>query len=102
MLTFAFGLIHGCGFASALREAGVGENGTSVITILAHGDHPEWYQLPKDPHVPILVKLWKHVLRPLGAVAIFGAVIGAFAHYTKYGPKKVVGAEDEDANLPRA
>ena len=34
MLTFAFGLIHGCGFASALREVGVGANGTSVVTPL--------------------------------------------------------------------
>lgn len=34
MLTFTFGLIHGCGFASALREAGVGANGTSVVTPL--------------------------------------------------------------------
>src|SRR5205085_8500070 len=31
---FAFGLIHGCGFASVLREAGVGTNGTSVVTPL--------------------------------------------------------------------
>ena len=34
LLTFAFGLVHGCGFASALREAGVGANGTSVVTPL--------------------------------------------------------------------
>ena len=34
MLTFAFGLIHGCGFASALRELGIGANGTSVVTPL--------------------------------------------------------------------
>jgi hydrogenase/urease accessory protein HupE len=34
MLTFAFGLIHGCGFASALRELGVGTHGTSVVTPL--------------------------------------------------------------------
>jgi len=34
MLTFAFGLIHGCAFASALKEAGVGANGTSVVTPL--------------------------------------------------------------------
>ena len=34
MLTFAFGLIHGCGFASALREVGVGANGSSVVTPL--------------------------------------------------------------------
>lgn len=30
LLTFAFGLIHGFGFASVLRELGVGENGTSI------------------------------------------------------------------------
>jgi hydrogenase/urease accessory protein HupE len=34
MLTFAFGLIHGCGFASALRDLGIGANGTSVVTPL--------------------------------------------------------------------
>jgi len=34
MLTFAFGLIHGCGFASVLRELGLGANGTSVVTPL--------------------------------------------------------------------
>jgi hypothetical protein len=34
MLTFAFGLIHGCGFASVLREMGVGADGTSVVTPL--------------------------------------------------------------------
>ena len=34
MLTFAIGLIHGCGFASALRDAGVGANGSSVATPL--------------------------------------------------------------------
>src|SRR5262249_44758873 len=31
LLTFGFGLIHGCGFASALRELGLGANGTSVV-----------------------------------------------------------------------
>jgi hydrogenase/urease accessory protein HupE len=29
-LTFAFGLIHGFGFASVLRELGVGEGGTGI------------------------------------------------------------------------
>ena len=90
------------GFQHAAVYDPAGVNGTSVVTILAHGDHPEWYDLPRDPHVPILVKLWKHVLRPLGAVAIFGAIIGAFAHYTKYGPKKVAGADAEDTNFPEA
>jgi len=31
MLAFAFGLVHGCGFASALRDLGVGLDGRSII-----------------------------------------------------------------------
>ena len=31
ILTFVFGLIHGFGFASVLRQLGVGENGTSIV-----------------------------------------------------------------------
>ena len=34
MLTFAFGLVHGLGFASALRDLGVGANGGSVAVPL--------------------------------------------------------------------
>jgi hypothetical protein len=34
LLTFAFGLIHGFGFASALRELGVGNNGGGIIVPL--------------------------------------------------------------------
>jgi len=33
-LTFVFGLIHGCGFASALQELGVGSNGLGIVTPL--------------------------------------------------------------------
>jgi hypothetical protein len=34
LLTFAFGLIHGLGFAYALKEVGVGSNGASIIVPL--------------------------------------------------------------------
>ena len=34
MLTFGFGLIHGCGFATALRDLGIGANGTSIAVPL--------------------------------------------------------------------
>jgi hypothetical protein len=90
------------GFGQAVLYNPSGVGGTGVVTVLAHGDHPDWYGLPADPHVPILVKLWKNVLRPIGAVAIFGAVIGAFAHYTKFGRKEVRGADSQDTNLPTA
>jgi formate dehydrogenase iron-sulfur subunit len=88
------------GFAQAMLYDPKGVGGTGVVTVLAHGDHPDWYGLPADPHVPLLVKLWKSVLRPLGAVAIFGAVIGAFTHFTKYGRKEAEGTDDDDTNLP--
>ena len=91
------------GFPQAALYDPQGVNGTSVITVLAHGDHPEYYGLPTDPHVPWSVKVGKRVLRSLGILAIFGAVAGAFAHYTKYGPKVTKGSSsDTDANAPRA
>ena len=91
------------GFQNAALYDPKGVGGTSVVTVLAYGDHPDWYNLPADPHVPILVKFWKNVLRPLGAVAIFGAIIGAFVHYTKFGAKEIRGSDDaEDRNLPSA
>ena len=34
LLTFCFGLIHGCGFASALSDLGVGANGTPIFVPL--------------------------------------------------------------------
>jgi formate dehydrogenase iron-sulfur subunit len=90
------------GFAQASVYDPQGVGGTSVVTVLAHGDHPEWYNLPADPHVPVLVRLWKNVLRPIGALAIFGAVVGAFGHYMNHGRKGVRGADTHDANLPEA
>jgi HupE / UreJ protein len=33
ILAFTFGLVHGLGFASALREVGVGVDGMSVIIL---------------------------------------------------------------------
>ena len=62
--------------------------GTGVVTVLAHGDHPEWYGLPKTPTVPMAVKVSKSVIKPLGFLAIFGAIGAVFAHYFRFGPKK--------------
>ena len=76
------------GFAQAAVYDPPGVGGTGVITILAHGDHPEWYGLPVDPHVPLTVRVWKTVLRPLGFLAMIGAVLGVFGHYLTQGPKE--------------
>ena len=85
--------------ANGLAEAALynppGVGGTGVVTVLAHGNHPEWYGLPADPHVPLTVRVWKLVLRPLGIFAILGSVIGAFAHFLTEGPKEVEVKEAE-------
>jgi formate dehydrogenase iron-sulfur subunit len=75
------------GFREAALYDPPGVGGTGVVTVLAHGDHPEWYGLPRDPRVPFSIGVLKRVLRPLGMLAIFAAVVGAFAHYTRYGRK---------------
>jgi formate dehydrogenase iron-sulfur subunit len=72
--------------AAVYDPQGVG--GTSVITVLVHGDHPEWYGgLPADPKVSWGVKLWKKVIRPLGFLGIVGAIVGAFGHHLYHGAK---------------
>ena len=82
------------GFMQAALYDPPGVGGTGVVTVLAHGDHPEWYDLPKDPTVPLSVRLWKSVLRPVGLMAIFAAVAGAVGHFFSYGPKQP--ADDGD------
>jgi formate dehydrogenase beta subunit len=76
------------GFAQAALYDPPGVGGTGVITVLAHGDHPEWYGLPKDPHVPTGVRFWKNVLRPVGVIAFAAAFFAMVGHYLTYGPKK--------------
>ena len=76
------------GFAGAALYDPPGVGGTGVVTVLAHGDHPEWYGLPRDPHVPLGLRLWKSLLRPLGAVAMLGTVLAAIGHFMVQGPKE--------------
>ena len=82
------GQLRESGFASAGVYDPPGVGGTGVVTVLAHADHPEWYGLPKDPHIPLGVRVAKSILKPLGLIAIFGAVAGVFTHFMQYGPKK--------------
>jgi formate dehydrogenase iron-sulfur subunit len=64
-----------------------GVGGTHVMYVLQHADQPELYHgLPSDPKISPLVSLWKGVLKPLGVLAMIGAVAGSFLHYMKVGP----------------
>src|ERR1700687_4059106 len=73
--------------AGVYDPAGVG--GTHVIYVLHDIEHPELYGgLPKDPHVPLLVRIWKGPLKWLGNFAMAAGIIGVITHYVRYGPKE--------------
>ena len=76
------------GYPNATLYDPKGVGGTGVVTVLAHGDKPEWYGLPRDPHIPLAVGFWKSVLRPLGLFAMVGTVLATVGHYMAIGPKK--------------
>ena len=88
------------GFANAGLYDPQGVKGTGVVTVLAHGDHPEWYGLPRDPQVPWTVSFSRRFLRPLGLVAIFGTVAGVLGHFLRHGPKKPPEGGPPDAQPP--
>jgi hydrogenase/urease accessory protein HupE len=83
LLTFAFGLVHGFGFASALREMGVGSGGSAVaVPLLAFNSGVELGQMMVAGL--ILPVLWQLKQRPQFAVrwapacSVLVALAGAF------------------------
>ena len=78
------------GFENAGLYDPAGVGGTHVIYVLHDAKNPELYGgLPKDPHIPYSVRLWKGPLKWLGNVAMIGGLVGLAWHYMRYGPKKV-------------
>lgn len=75
------------GFAQAAVYDPPGVGGTGVVTVLAHGDQPELYGLPRDPQIPLAVKIWKGPLKWLGNAAIFAGLLGAAIHFVRFGRK---------------
>src|SRR5579872_2843715 len=74
--------------AGVYDPAGVG--GTHVMYVLHDIEHPERYGgLPKDPQVPLMVRLWKGPLKWLGDIAMTAGVVGLVLHYVRFGPKRV-------------
>jgi formate dehydrogenase iron-sulfur subunit len=80
--------LQATGFPNAMLYDPPGVGGTTVVTVLAHGDRPELYGLPKDPRIPVAVHS-KRILKPLGIFAIGATIVGLFAHFLTVGPKKV-------------
>ncbi len=83
LLVFAFGLIHGLGFASVLRELGVGTTGTGVVMpLLSFNLGVELGQLlVAVPLVPLLRRLNERpifVQRWVPACSVVAAMVGTF------------------------
>jgi len=76
------------GFAQAAMYDPPGVGGTGVVTVLAFGDRPELYGLPKDPTVPAAVRFWKGPLKWFGNVAMLGGLAVAAVHFMRYGRKE--------------
>ena len=75
------------GFPQAAVYDPPGVGGTGVVTVLAFGNQPELYGLPRDPVVPRAVQLWKGAVRSIGGVAVVGGLLAAAVHYVRYGRK---------------
>jgi hypothetical protein len=75
------------GFSKAAVYDPPGVGGTAVVTVLAFGDRPELYGLPRNPTIPLAVRLWKGPLKWLGNVAMIGGIAAAVAHYVRFGRK---------------
>jgi formate dehydrogenase beta subunit len=78
---------------SGFQDAGVydpeGVGGTHVIYVLHDAKNPELYGgLPKDPRIPLSVRLWKAPLKWIGNLAMIGGIVGMALHYMRFGPKK--------------
>ena len=79
--------LHANGFTQAAVYDPPGVGGTSVVTVLAYGDRPELYGLPRDPTIPIAVRLWKGPLKWIGNLAMVGGILGVLVHYVRFGRK---------------
>lgn len=84
------------GFEKAAVYDPRGVGGTGVIYVLALGDQPELYGLPKDPHVPWTVTIWKNVLKPFGALAMVAGLFGVLFHFIRYGRNEVPHASKSE------
>ncbi len=82
--------------AGVYDPAGVG--GTGVIYVLHDVTKPELYGgLPKNPTVPLSVRLWKEPLKWIGNLAMVLGLVGLFGHYLRFGPKE----REEEKTTPK-
>jgi formate dehydrogenase iron-sulfur subunit len=93
------GQLRANGYAQAAVYDPPGVGGTSVVSVLAFGDRPELYGLPRDPSVPVFVRFTRGPLRWLGNFAMVAGILLAVMHFVRYGRKRVA---DEEARARAA
>lgn len=84
ILTFAFGLIHGLGFASVLRDLGIARSGAAaIVPLIAFNGGVELGQLAVAAVVlPLIWKLYRHPgFVQIGIPACSAAVAAAGAYW---------------------
>jgi hypothetical protein len=77
------------GFKNAAIYDPPGVGGTGVVTVLAFGDQPELYGLPRNPTIPLAVRIWKGPLKAFGNLALVGGLLAAAVHFIRFGRKKM-------------
>ena len=88
------------GFAQAAVYDPPGVGGTGVVTVLAFGDQPELYGLPRNPTVPLAVQVWKGPLKWLGNLAMLGGLAVAAVHFVRYGRKEHKEGPSPESRIP--
>jgi len=77
------------GFDQAGLYDPAGVSGTHVMYVLHHADQPELYNdLPKDPQISPMVRVWKGVAKPFGLALIGLTALAGFFHYIVVGPSE--------------
>jgi formate dehydrogenase iron-sulfur subunit len=85
-----------------------GVGGTHVMYVLHHADQPQLYNdLPKDPHISLMVQTWKGFAKPLALAGMAFAAVAGFFHYIGIGPDETddqdeAKAADEAKRLEKA
>ncbi|HWA45538.1 MAG TPA: formate dehydrogenase subunit beta [Hypericibacter adhaerens] len=86
------------GYANAGLYDPPGVGGTHVMYVLHHADRPEIYAgLPKDPHISVLVELWKGASKYAGLAVIGGMALFGLVHHLVTGANKVTPEDERDA-----
>src|SRR5690554_744382 len=86
------------GFENAGIYDPEGVGGTHVMYVLHHRDRPELYNdLPADPKISTLVKVWKGVAKPLGVAGMLLAAFAGFLHYIRVGPNETTDDDEREA-----